>query len=38
MIEATTTLVRAWRGVWKAFELEGTGLIKYVAEVIISPQ
>ena len=24
MVGATTTLVRAWRGVWKLIELEGT--------------
>ena len=30
------TLVRAWRGVWKLIELEGTRLIKYVADLIAS--
>ena len=38
MIGATTTLVRAWRGVWKLIELEGTRLIKYAADVSAYPQ
>ena len=37
-IGATMALVRAWRGVWKLIGLEGTRLIKYVADVIASPQ
>ena len=37
-IGATMALVRAWRGVWKLIELEGTRLIKYAADVIASPQ
>ena len=38
MVGATMALVRAWKGVWKLIELEGTRLIKYVENVITSPQ
>ena len=37
-VGATTVLVRAWRGVWKLIKLESTRLIKYVTDVIASPQ
>ena len=37
-VGVTTALVRAWRGVWKLIELEGTRLIKYAADVIAYPQ
>ena len=37
-VGATMALVRAWRGVWKLIELEGTRLIKYAVDVIASPQ
>ena len=34
---ATMALVRAWKGIWKLTELEGTQLIKYAADVIAFP-